>query len=61
MLAEIIVTMAERAHRSVGAGSALVDPAAVKAGRFDMIRDNARGFVEAVASARERMPAGVTS
>jgi 2-dehydro-3-deoxyphosphogluconate aldolase/(4S)-4-hydroxy-2-oxoglutarate aldolase len=46
---------------AVGAGSALVDPAAVKAGRFDMIRDNARAFVEAVAGARERMPAGVTS
>jgi 2-dehydro-3-deoxyphosphogluconate aldolase/(4S)-4-hydroxy-2-oxoglutarate aldolase len=46
---------------AVGAGSALVDPAAVKAGRFDLIRDSARAFVDAVASARGRMPAGVTS
>ena len=46
---------------AVGAGSALVDPAAVKAGRFDLIRDSARAFVDAVASVRGRMPAGVTS
>ena len=40
---------------AVGAGSALVDPAAVTAGRFDTIRDNARAFIDAVASARDRV------
>jgi 2-dehydro-3-deoxyphosphogluconate aldolase/(4S)-4-hydroxy-2-oxoglutarate aldolase len=46
---------------AVGAGSALVDPAAVSAGRFDVIRDNARAFVEAVAAARHHEPARVRS
>jgi 2-dehydro-3-deoxyphosphogluconate aldolase/(4S)-4-hydroxy-2-oxoglutarate aldolase len=46
---------------AVGAGTALVDPAAVSAGRFDTIRDNARAFVDAVAAARQRAAAGVVS
>jgi 2-dehydro-3-deoxyphosphogluconate aldolase/(4S)-4-hydroxy-2-oxoglutarate aldolase len=46
---------------AIGAGSALVDPAAVKAGRFDVIRDNARAFVAAVAIARRQTAAGVAS
>jgi len=44
---------------AIGAGSALVDPAAVKAGRFDAIRGNARAFVESVAIARGRSAVGV--
>src|SRR4029450_13033673 len=45
---------------AIGAGSALVDPSAVKAGRFDIIRGNARAFVEAVALARGQTATGVT-
>jgi len=37
---------------AIGAGSALVDPKAVKAGRFSVITDNARAFVDAVRGAR---------
>ena len=44
---------------AIGAGSALVDPAAVNAGRFDVIRDNARAFVDAIAIARGRSAVGV--
>jgi 2-dehydro-3-deoxyphosphogluconate aldolase/(4S)-4-hydroxy-2-oxoglutarate aldolase len=44
---------------AIGAGSALVDPSAVKAGRFDAIRGNARAFVESVAIARGRSAVGV--
>jgi 2-dehydro-3-deoxyphosphogluconate aldolase/(4S)-4-hydroxy-2-oxoglutarate aldolase len=46
---------------AVGAGTALVDPAAVGAGRFDTIRDTARAFIDAVAAARQRAAAGVVS
>jgi 2-dehydro-3-deoxyphosphogluconate aldolase / (4S)-4-hydroxy-2-oxoglutarate aldolase len=46
---------------AIGAGSALVDPAVVRAGRFDVIRENARAFVAAVASARGQIAGGVTS
>ena len=46
---------------AIGAGSSLVDPAAVQSGRFDIVRDNARAFVEAVAIARGQTPAGVAS
>ena len=37
---------------AVGAGSALVDPKAVEAGRFDIVTGNARAFVAAVRGAR---------
>lgn len=37
---------------AVGAGSALVDPKAVAARKFDVITDHARQFIEAVRSAR---------
>jgi 2-dehydro-3-deoxyphosphogluconate aldolase/(4S)-4-hydroxy-2-oxoglutarate aldolase len=37
---------------AVGVGTALVDPKAVAAGRFDLIVDEARAFVEVVRSAR---------
>lgn len=37
---------------AIGVGSALVDPQAVAAGRFDVISGNARQFVEAVRAAR---------
>jgi 2-dehydro-3-deoxyphosphogluconate aldolase/(4S)-4-hydroxy-2-oxoglutarate aldolase len=37
---------------AVGASSALVDPKAIQAGRFDVITGNARAFIAAVRSAR---------
>lgn len=37
---------------AIGVGSALVDPQAVAAGRFDVISGNARQFVDAVRAAR---------
>ena len=37
---------------AVGAGSALVDPKAVQAGKFDVVTENARAFVDAVRGAR---------
>ena len=37
---------------AVGAGTALVDPKAIAAGRFEIITENARHFVEAVGAAR---------
>jgi 2-dehydro-3-deoxyphosphogluconate aldolase/(4S)-4-hydroxy-2-oxoglutarate aldolase len=41
---------------AIGVGSALVDRKAVAARRFDLIRVAARGFVDAVQSAREGEP-----
>lgn len=37
---------------AVGAGSALVDPKAVQAGKFNVVTENARAFVDAVRGAR---------
>ena len=37
---------------AIGVGSALVDPKAVQAGRFDIVTDNARAFTAAVRGAR---------
>ena len=37
---------------AIGVGSALVDPKAVQAGRFDIVTDNARAFAAAVRGAR---------
>ena len=37
---------------AIGVGSALVDPKAVKAGRFDVITENAQAFRDAVRGAR---------
>lgn len=37
---------------AVGAGSALVDPKAVRAGKFNVVTENARAFIDAVRGAR---------
>lgn len=37
---------------AIGAGSALVDPTAVQAGKFNVVTENARAFVDAVRGAR---------
>jgi 2-dehydro-3-deoxyphosphogluconate aldolase / (4S)-4-hydroxy-2-oxoglutarate aldolase len=44
---------------AIGVGTALVDQATVAAERFDVLRDRARQFVEAVAAARGKTPAEV--
>ena len=43
---------------AIGVGSALVDPKAVAAGRFDVISGNARQFVDAVRAARGAQAVG---
>ncbi len=43
---------------AVAVGSELVDSASVRSGRFDVIEDRARRFLEAIARARAEMAAG---